>query len=111
MKTLPVTKNFDKTNLIGEIKIDIDNIPTDRFCLAPGFVKKKGSKNIKDHFELTEMSLIPIDNIGRKYFTHVHDESCPKCGFPETIICRDIDMKPLFIYCSKKDCDWMRKIL
>jgi hypothetical protein len=39
-----------------------------------------------------------------------HDEDCPQCGFPETIIIRNArTMKPLRIICSK-GCGWWKKI-
>ena len=44
----------------------------------------------------------------------VHDEDCPKCGWPETIIIRELPtMKPLEIECAKKrkgECDWSKKL-
>lgn len=41
-----------------------------------------------------------------------HDEDCPKCGFPETIIVREeATMNPLWIECSDRKCDWGKKII
>jgi len=43
-----------------------------------------------------------------------HDEDCPQCGFPETIIIRNArTMKPLRIICSKrrKKIKWTMKKL
>lgn len=41
-----------------------------------------------------------------------HDEDCPKCGFPETIIVRNAKtMKPIWIECSQKKygkCEWKK---
>ena len=46
----------------------------------------------------------------RKVVRTCHDEDCPKCGFPETIIIRDAKtMKPLMIECSKK-CGWSKPL-
>lgn len=40
-----------------------------------------------------------------------HDADCPQCRFPETIIVREQKtMKPLWEECSKRDCEWGRKI-
>jgi hypothetical protein len=43
-----------------------------------------------------------------------HDEDCPKCGWPETIIIRDqATMKPIEIECALKRkgrCDWSKKL-
>lgn len=48
----------------------------------------------------------------------VHDGDCPKCGYPETTIVRDMaTMTPLWEECgsvgvrkNKKHCDWGRKM-
>lgn len=41
-----------------------------------------------------------------------HDENCPKCDFPETVIVREKEtMKPLYIECSSKKCDWAKKMI
>lgn len=49
-----------------------------------------------------------------------HDEDCPKCGFPETIIVAEVEiikgnqiksMKPLWIECSSHKCNWGEKII
>lgn len=43
-----------------------------------------------------------------------HDENCPKCGFPETIIVRNAKtMKPLWIECSTRmtrGCSWQKEL-
>jgi len=41
-----------------------------------------------------------------------HDENCPKCNFPETLIVRSVyTMKPLRIKCSNyRKCDWEQNI-
>ena len=46
------------------------------------------------------------------YIKTFHDADCPKCGFPETIIVRDQQtMEALWEECSKKTCNWGRKII
>ena len=48
------------------------------------------------------------EKYGCKVLIHVHDEDCPKCGFPETVIVRNIKtFKPIKAYCSK-ECGWER---
>ena len=43
-----------------------------------------------------------------------HDEDCPRCEFPETIIVRDAKtMKPYWIECSarySKGCAWQKEL-
>ena len=47
-----------------------------------------------------------------KFIRTCHDEDCPKCGFPETIIVRNAKtMKPLWIECSARisnGCSWQQ---
>ncbi len=40
-----------------------------------------------------------------------HDENCPVCGFPETVITREKKtMKPTLAECSSNKCSWARKL-
>lgn len=51
---------------------------------------------------------MPTRGIKKTY----HDEDCPKCGFPETVIVREEKtMKPLYIECSLRKCDWAKKMI
>ena len=51
------------------------------------------------------------EKYGYQVLTHVHDEDCPKCGFPETIIVREMKShKPIAAYCSK-ECGWSKKFI
>jgi len=52
------------------------------------------------------------DEIMPRIVRTCHDEDCPKCGFPETIIVRNAKtFRPLWIECSKRDCSWGKKII
>jgi hypothetical protein len=45
-----------------------------------------------------------------KTVTLCHDESCPKCGFPETLtVCIEKTLKPIRFICSKR-CGWYQDI-
>jgi hypothetical protein len=55
---------------------------------------------------------LSMEEVTPKIIRTCHDEDCPKCGFPETIIVRLAEtMKPIWIECSKRSCDWGRKLI
>jgi len=51
----------------------------------------------------------------QKFIRTCHDEDCPRCGFPETIIVRNAKtFKPIWIECSVRTtegCPWQKVIL
>lgn len=43
------------------------------------------------------------------FYSHVHDEDCPKCEFPETLIVRETKgHTPMTAYCTH--CGWTKKL-
>ena len=49
-----------------------------------------------------------------KFIRTCHDEDCPKCGFPETIVIRNSKtFKPISIECTLRvrgKCDWHKRL-
>jgi hypothetical protein len=73
-------------------------------------IAKRGNPN--DPFNAMKLALQKYnkEKYGCAVLSHVHDGDCPQCGFPETIIIRDVkDDKILAEECSKS-CGWYKKI-
>jgi hypothetical protein len=95
---------------IREVKkgVDLFGMPRDEALKVLLSMQKEGKKLIQaagcDNFdEETGCKGHPDEETVRT----VHDEDCPQCGFPETIIVREAKtMKPLYALCSSGKCDW-----
>ena len=60
---------------------------------------------------LLHLELNLINKMETTIIRTCHDENCPKCNFPETIIIRIADsMRPIWEECGNIGCDWGRKI-
>ena len=73
-------------------------------------VAKRGNPNTPQDAMRIAQDKFNEEKYGCRVITHVHDEDCPKCGFPETIIVRRADNgQPIEAYCSK-ECGWRKEL-